>query len=201
MSNAISVDKLLRKKFTIIKLNDALEKLMGNLECSGSVLIYGDSGNGKTTFSLQLAKALCQTKKVGYNSIEEKAKYSFQQAIKKANILSVKSKFKLWVSLTVEELIEELSKKKSPDVVFIDSIQYLRMSEKSSNELTKFEYKDLINMFPNKLFIWISHEKNGEPKGALADAVYYDSDTCIQVCDYVASPVKSRLGGKEPYNI
>ena len=198
---SISVEKLLRKKFKVIALPEEFKNLIGNPECAGSMIIYGPSANGKTTFAVQLVKAFCSSKKVGYNSIEEKAKYSFQNALKRGNILSVKGKLKIWVSLSVHELTEELLKPKSPDVIFIDSVQYLRMTQKSVNQLTNFEYKNLINQFPNKLFVFISHAKNGEPKGSLAEAIYYDADVGIYVKDFIATPLKSRYGGNTIYEI
>ena len=198
---SVSIQKLIRKKFKIIPITGDFKELIGLPECSGSIIIYGDSGNGKTTFALKLVKHLCQFKKVGYNSIEEKAKFSFQQAVKNANLMSVNSKFKIWVSLTVEELKEELNRPKSPDVVFIVSVQYLRMKQSSTNELTKFEYKDLVNSFPQKLFVFISHAKNGEPRGALAESIYYDADVCLKVSDFIVTPNKSRYGGKIPFSI
>lgn len=198
---SVSIEKFTRKKFKTLAIKGGFEDLIGLPECAGSMIIYGLGGNGKTTFALQLVKHFATLKKIGYNSIEEKVKYSFQQAVRRANLLSVNSKVKIWVSLTVEELKEELLKPKSPEIVFIDSVQYLRTSEKSINELTKFEYKDLINSFPNKLFVFISHAKNGEPKGSLAQSIYYDADTCIEVIDFVAYPKKSRYGGNKPFEI
>ena len=198
---SISVEKLLRKKFKVIELQNEFQELIGNPECAGSFIIYGPSANGKTTFAVQLLKEFCKSKKVGYNSIEEKAKFSFQNALKRGNILSVKGKLKIWISLSVEELTEELIKPKSPDVVFIDSVQYLRMTQRSVNQLTLFEYKNLINRFPNKLFIFISHAKKGEPKGSLAESILHDADVGIYIKDFIATPTKSRYGGKTIYEI
>lgn len=178
----------------------AYKDLIGTPECSGSWLIYGHSGNGKTTFALGLLKYMCEFKKSAYITIEEKSKLSFQKAVIDANLLSVSSKVKIWVDFTLEELDTELTKPKSPDVIFVDSIQYLRKNIESFQEISKFEYKDLIDRYPSKLFIFISHAKNGEPKGSLADSVYYFSDTCIRIDDFTAIPMKARYGGSIAYN-
>ena len=55
--------------------------------------------------------------------------------------------------------------KRSPKIVIIDSLQYLR--------ITTAQYKELQQLFPKVLFIFISHAKGSEPKGATAIAVSY----------------------------
>lgn len=196
---AISLKKIINKKYKTMDFKDELYELIGTPECSGSWIIFGESGNGKTTFALGLIKYLCQFKKTAYIPLEESTKFSFQQAIERANLMSVNSRIKIWIDFTVSELEIELSKPKAPDVIFIDSLQYLRKHPLAVNELTRFEYKQLIDMFPKKLFVFVSHAKNGEPKGALGANVYYFSDVCLQVINFVAYPKKSRYGGSTPY--
>lgn len=169
-------------------------------ECSGSWIIYGASGNGKTTFSLLLMKYLCEFKKCAYLSLEEGEKLSFQMAVQRAGLDTIGSKAVLWFNYDFNLLINELESPRSPKVVFIDSVQYFFNSE-TNRGLTKNEYKELIRRFPTKLFIFISHEKNGMPKGALADAIYYDSDVCLRVRNFEALPAKSRYGGNQPLKI
>jgi predicted ATP-dependent serine protease len=192
---AISLDKLARKKFVLIPFEGEMQNLIGTPECSGSWIIYGGSGEGKTTFSLRLMKYWTKFKKCAYLPLEEGTKLTFKQAISSANLLSVSSKVKIWDEYTVQDLDIELKKPKAPEVVFIDSLQYLKMTAKSVNQLTNFEYMNLLKRHPKKLFIFISHAKKGEPKGALAEAVYYGSDVCLYVNDFMVSPVKSRYGG------
>ena len=83
--------------------------------------------------------------------------------------------------------------KKSPDIIFIDSLQYTGM--------TKISYKALKTTFPNKLFIFNSHAEGKYPYGTLGNFVRYDADIKIRVEGYKAMCL-SRLGGdKEPYTI
>ena len=200
MKPALSIKKLTQKKFKLMNFTGAYKDLIGTPECSGSWLIYGHSGNGKTTFALMLMKYLCSFKKCGYITIEEKSKLSFQKAIEDANLLSVSSKVKIWVDYSVEDLETEISKPKAPDIIFVDSIQYLRKTHQSFQEISKFEYKELIDKYPKKLFVFISHAKKGEPKGSLAEAAYYFSDVCIKIHDFTAIPMKARYGGKTSYS-
>ena len=198
---AISIEKLLKKKFIVMNFENEYKDLIGTPECSGSWLIYGGSGEGKTTFSLETLKYITRFKKCAYIPLEEGAKMTFQEAAKEANLRSASSRIKLWVDYTVEDLNNELVKPRSPEVIFIDSLQYLKMKSDSYNQLTAFEYKSLINSFPKKLFIFISHAKNNEPKGALAEAVYFGSDVCLFVKDFCVYPKKSRYGGKKSMHL
>jgi archaellum biogenesis ATPase FlaH len=199
---AISIDKFMSKKFKIVELEGEFEKLIGKPQLTGLWVIYGKGGSGKTTLALRLMKVFAQFKiKSAYNSIEMRTSLSLQQAIGRENLLSVKTYCTIWNSYTVENLRYVLNKKRSPKIIVIDSLQYLRMNSKSGNELTKFELEDLIKEFPDKLFIVISHAKNDYPKGALGDAAHYESHVAILVKDMIAYPDKTRYGGNTKYEI
>lgn len=182
---AISVDELLKKKFKNIEFEGEWKKLFGVPEMSGVWIIWGDSGSGKSRFTMLLAKALTQFGKVAYNALEEGARKSIQKNIIDCNMKEVKSKFIILNREPIEELKVRLRKKKSPDILIIDSIQY--------TGLTKKEYIALKEEFPNKLFIFISHAEGKNPLGSVAGFIRYDSDIKIFIKWYRAFAV-SRLG-------
>jgi len=198
---AVSLKKLVRKKYKVMKFQGAYKELIGTPECAGSFIIYGDSGHGKTSFALGLMEYITSFYKCAYLPLEEGMKLSFQQAITRANLLSANAHVKLWPDFSLEELRAELSKPKAPRVIFIDSAQYVLATKQSYQVITNIEYKQFIKEFPNTLFIWISHAKKGEPKGALAEAIYYDADVCLEVKNFQAIPRKSRYGGNKPFEI
>jgi hypothetical protein len=191
-NRAMSVEKLLKKKFKIMRFENEFKNSFGTPELSGSWIIWGNSANGKTRFTLQLSKYLTTFGKVGYNSLEEGAKLSFQRAIKQTGMITVSKRFLIIDGETIEQLKERLKKQKSPNIIIIDSVQY--------TDLDKNTYKNLLNEFPNKLFIFISHAEGKNPKGAIATAIKYDADVKIRVEGYKAFPL-SRFGGNEPYII
>lgn len=193
LKRAVSVDEITKKKFIELELPPEFKKLLGKPERSGVWIIWGESFNGKTSFSLQLAKALTQSGKVFYNTLEEGARKSMQKAVISQNMQEVKQRFLIGNRENIEHLKERMRKKKSPDIIFIDSLQY--------TGLTKKEYKQLKEEFHNKLFIFISHADGKNPEGSLAKFVKYDADVKIRVEGYKAMCL-SRLGGdKEPYVI
>ena len=68
---AYTYEDLARKKYKTLPLKGGWKEHLGEIERAGSILIYGDSGHGKTTYALQLMRELCQGEKVLYNSMEE----------------------------------------------------------------------------------------------------------------------------------
>jgi hypothetical protein len=193
LKRSVTIDEITKKKFIELVLEEKFKKLLGKPERSGVWLIWGESFNGKTAFSMQLAKALTISGKVFYNTLEEGARKSMQNAVIRQNMQEVKQRFLIGNREGMDDLKERLRRKKSADIIFIDSLQY--------TGLTKKEYKALKEEFPNKLFIFISHADGKNPEGSLAKFVKYDADVKIRVEGYKAMCL-SRLGGdKEPYII
>lgn len=192
MAKAFTGDALLNKKFKTVPITGEWKDLIGTPELSGAWIIWGESGNGKTRLVLQMVKMLTQFGKVAYNTLEEGAKLSFQRAVRDSGLKGLGTKFMIIPGEDIAELTERLSKPKSPNIIVIDSIQY--------TSLEKRTYKKLINTFPRKLFIFISHAKGKEPKGSTAESIRYDADVKIWVEGYKAFAI-SRYGGGKPYSI
>lgn len=164
----------------------------GEPERGGSFLIWGNSGNGKTRFALQLCKYITKFGKVAYNSLEEGASLSMQMAFDELNMNEVSKKLILLDQEPIDELIVRLEKHKSPHVIAIDSVQY--------SGLTYAAYKALRARFPKKLFVLVSHADGKLPAGNVAKRIRYDSFVKIWVEGYRAQPL-SRYGGGEPFII
>lgn len=188
IKRALSVADVLNYAPELLPFTGQWKDAIGLPELKGSWIIFGESGSGKTSFSMQLGKYLCTLdKRTAYNSIEEGVSESIKKAYIRTSMSDVSGKFLLLDKEPVSELRERLEKRRSPDVIFIDSAQYTGLS--------KMEYKAFVDDFPNKLFIWISHAKGLMPKGALAEDIYYDANVCIMVKGFKAMVVKSRYGG------
>ena len=195
IKRAVSIEDMLRKNFETIPLTGKWAEFMGIPEANGVMLVYGHSGNGKTSFLMQLAKELSKHGKVAYNTLEEGARYSMKQAIITTGLDDSADARKNFVILDREpiaELKNRLRRHKSPKFVIIDSFQY--------TGLNKAEYIALKEEFKNKLFIFNSHADGKEPRGSVAQFVRYDADVKIRVEGYKAFPT-SRFGGGEPYVI
>lgn len=196
VKKAYSYSDIEKRSFKTLALDEEGQRHLGEMERSGSVLVMGDSGHGKTTYALQMSKAICQTEKVHYNSAEEGIRLSFQRSLKLNNMKSVKSKFK-YSKDSYNELFARLSQKRQPKIVVIDSVQYFFRGKKVS------DYYKLIETFTDTLFIFLSHVSKGMPKGAVANEIYWDCQNRVLIQDFKAHIQKSRCGADEvaPYII
>jgi hypothetical protein len=87
-----------------------------------------------------------------------------------------------------------LGKRSTPHFIFIDSLDYLR--------ITTEEYFALKEKHAKKRgIIFISHANGNEPKTRTAKDIEYDGMFGIHVKKFIAHPKKNRLGGFEDYII
>lgn len=192
MKRALTIKDIREYKATTYRLDGGFGEALGEVELTGSWIIWGNSANGKTRCALQLAKALAKHVKVAYDSLEEGLSLSMQKAIEDVGFSDVKRNFVLLDKETVDELRSRLKKQRSAKVVIIDSLQY--------TGLTYSDYKTLRDEFRSKLFVFVSHADGGKPKGAVANSVKYDAFVKIYVEGYMAHP-QSRFGGGIDYII
>jgi len=178
MARALSVSQVLAGKRNIIGFDGVWRQTFGDPELAGTWIIWGQSFNGKTSFTLQLCKYLCQFGKVLYNSLEEGAGRSMQIALERCRMEEVTRKFIILESEPMQEFIERLRQKKSPNIIVIDSVQYADINYK--------EYKELKRLFPHKLIIFISHAEGKLPEGRLANKIRYDAMCKIRIEGYRA---------------
>jgi len=191
-NRAVSVHQLFNTNYKELAFEDEWLAHIGKPERKGSWLIWGKSANGKTRYALQLDKYLTNFGRVAYDSLEEGASKSMRDAFDQVNMQHVQRRIVLLDKEPINELKERLRKHKSPDIIFIDSLQF--------TGINYLDYKRLIDEFSRKLFIWISHAEGMEPEGRTAKKVRYDAFVKIRVEGYKAFSI-SRYGGGEPYTI
>lgn len=192
MARALSVSALINRKFKEMPFTGQWYDSIGLPEQSGVWIIWGNSGNGKTGFAMQLAKYLSKFALVAYNSLEEGARKSLQKVLIRENMMDCGKRFMILDREPIDELKERLKRRKSPHIIFIDSFQYTGLNYKRALELKE--------EFPKKLFIYISHAEGKQPEGRAAKSVRYDADVKIRVEGYKAM-ITSRYGGGKDYII
>lgn len=192
MARAISVSELITKTRNVLPFDGEWRNLMGCPELAGSIIIWGGSSSGKTSFAVQFAKYLAQFEKVIYNSLEEGDSESLAITFVRANMNDVAGRVVILDKEPLNELMDRLGKHKSPNVVIIDSLQY--------TQITLPQYIELKKQFPKKLFVFISHADGKKPEGKIADKIKYDSNVKIFISGYQAY-CNSRYGGGQPYVI
>jgi len=189
---ALSVGDVANYKPMVLPFDNEWELLMGCPESTGAWLIWGNSGNGKTRFALMLAKYLANWRRVAYDSLEEGLSLSMQKAFAEVNMSEAGRKLILLDKEPIEELSIRLRKRKSPEVIFIDSLQY--------TGLNYAYYKALKTEFKTKLFVFVSHADGREPAGRVGKSIKYDANVKIRVEGFKAFAA-SRYGGGNPLTV
>lgn len=193
MRRALSIHEVLSRKRHVFEFSDKWAEAFGAPEKHGVWFIWGDSGNGKTDFAIQLCKELARFGRVVYNSLEEGASLPMQNALIRAGITDVKKRFSLVEGESMEELEERMQKRKSPNFYIIDSFQYTQM--------TFDDYRRFKAANPKKLIIFISQSESKNPKGAPARRVMFDASLKIYVEGFKAFSKGRSIGSKGYYTI
>ena len=171
MKRAYSPKEIAAKKWVTLPWDEKWSKPFGFPAENASWFISGASASGKSSFVMQLAKYLCQWCTVAYDSLEESTGLSFQNTLNRERMEEVNYKFKILDREPMDDLSERLLKRRSPDVVIIDSFQY--------TGLTYAAYKTLKEKHRNKLLVFVSHCEGEKPEGRAAKKVAYDADMKI----------------------
>lgn len=177
MKKALSTSDLLSKKFKLYEFEGEMLEAFSKPERAGTWFVWGNSGNGKTSFILELVKELSKFDKVLYNSLEEGDAHTMQQAWKRHNMHECGRKIQL-ISESIEDLLERLRKRQSANVIVIDSYQYTQMDFRT--------YLKMKQEFKSKLFVFTSQANGKNPEGRTAMRVMYDASLKIWIEGYRA---------------
>jgi hypothetical protein len=188
MGRALSVYQLLAKKNKLFEFDGRWKDAFGCPQEGNTIFIMAPVASGKTTFISQFSKYLTKFSNVLYNSIEEGYSESIKQAWIRTGMKNVARKIKI-IDESYDELCWRLSKRRSPKIVVIDTIQHWN--------LTKQQYINLKKQFPRHTFVFISHMDGKNPQGNVAEHVYQDAAVKVTIKGYVAFP-SSRYGGNTP---
>lgn len=191
-ARAYSVKQVINKKRKVFEFEGEFLESFGNPEQNAIWFIWGQSGNGKTRFTLQLCKYLSRFDKVDYDSLEEGSCQSMSLALKDTNMEEVEGKFRLLDVMHFEQFVTRLSGKKTAGFGVVDSVQYAGFDYD--------RYKEVKEKLKKKSLLFISHADGNNPRGATAVSIRYDAGIKIHVIGYVAKVV-SRYGGNKPFVI
>lgn len=195
MKRALTPSNIRNKKRKIYEFNGKWQKGFGNIERGTRMLIYGESGNGKTHFTFQLAKYLRKFGRVAYNSLELGDSLALAKIMDEAGI---KNEIIIYDRETIEQITDRMKKHKSPDVLIIDSLQYFR--DDNGNGMNYKKYIEFTQELSHKTLLFISYGKGKNPIGKLAESVKFDADCKVFVKGFRAF-ITSRYGGGEPIDI
>jgi GTPase SAR1 family protein len=190
---ALSVSALLNIKYDTLELSEPWYQFVGVPEATGVWFVWGDSGNGKTSFMWQLAKELSRLYRVAYNSLEEGTAKTLQDTVKLVNLTHEERRRIIVLNEPMEEMILRLKKPKSPRVCIIDSLQYTFWNFQ--------QYMAFRQMFPHKLLIFVSQAKGNKPQGRTAERVMFDASLKVWIEGYRAHNKGRYIGPTGTYDI
>jgi hypothetical protein len=193
MKRALSIREVLSVRKPVIPFKGKWAELFGTTERTGVWFVWGNSGNGKTSFVLQLCKELCKHGRVAYNSLEEGDSLTVQNSFIRHGFTAADKHICLLNCEPMEELSERMSKRKSPDFYVVDSFQYAQISYR--------EYVCLKEAHRNKLIIFISHADGNNPSGRAAKSVMYDATLKVWVEGWKAFSKGRFIGSTGQYTI
>ncbi len=179
-----------------------LDRVLGGGIVKGSlILLGGDPGIGKSTILLQICRKLSEGLKILYVSGEE----SKRQLKLRAARLNAESENLLVLTETDVQVIAEVIKTDKPDMVMIDSIQTMSISELSSSPGSVTQVRECTNFLMRvakgmdiPMFVVGHVNKEGSIAGPkvlehIVDAVlYFEGDK--QMSYRILRAVKNRFG-------
>jgi len=179
-----------------------LDRVLGGGIVKGSlILLGGDPGIGKSTILLQICRQLCRSLKVLYVSGEE----SKRQIKLRAARLDAESENLLVLTETDAQVVAEVINTEKPDLVMIDSIQTMAISELNSSPGSVTQVRECTNFLMRvakgldiPMFVVGHVNKEGSIAGPkvlehIVDAVlYFEGDK--QMSYRILRAVKNRFG-------
>ncbi len=178
MARAYSPSQILKMKKKVFAFEGEWLDAFGTPEQEGIWFIWGNSGNGKTSFVMQLCRELAKFGKVAYNSMEEGTSDTVKQNIIRFDMDDLDGRMLIIDCEPTDKLTERLAKRRSPDFVIIDSFQHAQLSYK--------EYLEFKAANKGKLIIFVSHASGRLPAGRPAVSAMYDATLKIYVEGYRA---------------
>jgi len=175
VKRAYSPEELYRKKCPEMAFDGVWKEVFGRPAPIGMWVIWGNSGNGKSSFTMQLAKYLCRFGKVFYNSVEEDVRNTFINNVRRNKMEEVNKQFKTG-NLTLDELEERMKSSRKEDIYIIDSFQAMRFTHRG-----KMDYEAFCSRHPDKLIIFVSRAQGNLPQKQPAIDCMYDADVKIWV--------------------
>ena len=179
-----------------------LDRVLGGGIVKGSlILLGGDPGIGKSTILLQICRQLCSSLKILYVSGEE----SRRQLKLRAARLKTENTNLLVLTETDAQIVAEVIRNEKPDLVMIDSIQTMSISDINSSPGSVTQVRECTNFLMRvakgldiPMFIVGHVNKEGSIAGPkvlehIVDAVlYFEGDK--QMSYRILRAVKNRFG-------
>ena len=188
LKRALTVQNVLDYKSTKIQFKGRFYDVFGHPQSKGRWIVVGNSGSGKSSFMMQLAKEFARSEKVLYNFLEEDLDDdNVQDRLTLFKMHDVAHNFNM-VSEPIEVLTERLKMRNSAQVVIIDSAMYFFRG------YTFDKFIEFTRQFPKKLFVFTAHGKGAHPRTEFETSIYYDATQKVFVNGFLATNKGRKYG-------
>lgn len=194
----VSIDRLKKMTFHNYNFEGSWKDSFGNPPIDAQWMIYGESGNGKTEFCVQLAEYYTNFGRVAYISLEQGVGSTIQQPFSRyefKNQYDCKLYRRSNRKLSSYEEVKEFVEKTNFRIIIIDSLDYMKakaIDYIELSEIAKRRKRTLINV------AWGKGEK---PKSSAGEDIEFMVDEKLHVKKYAIPEPKSRCGGNMPFVI
>lgn len=189
---ATSISNFLNMEFELIEFIGEWLLAFGRPAKGGIWYVGGRPTNGKTSFVVQLIKALAVLGlRVRFYNFEEQESITMQNTIRMVGLADVAKNIVMINSLMdYKELKEEIASTRN-DVIVIDTIQ--------KSGITAKQVEELRESFPKKLIVFVCHvQPNGLPDKQAATQAYREASLKI-FCDRFRAISQGRYFGERGY--
>jgi hypothetical protein len=163
----------------------------GEPPATGSWIISGTSGSGKTGFALQLAKYLTNFDRVLYWTLEQGNSKTFQKSWIRENMAECGTKIMVAdEEENAEKIIKTMCQRSGRGILIVDSLTPLK-----GQSFNILQYERFRKRMKGKLLIWLSHEKGGIPDTNVGDYIWKLADLKTRLEGFKAM-TNSRAGDK-----
>lgn len=178
----MSSEKLFELQFDCLNFDGEWNELFGLPSIDFHCIIHGKSGNGKSTFAIQMAKYLAESfGNVLYVSGEEGFSLTFQT--KFVNSDAFTSSLDVADVRSYDEFIR-LVPRDSYNFIFLDSLDTMKIDA--------VKLRTIKELYKNTAIITISQAtKGGQMRGS--NEIVHDSDIVVEVSNGIANTTKNRF--------
>lgn len=196
----ISIANLKNKTFQKYDFDGVWKDSFGLPPKDAQWLIYGESGNGKTEFCVQLAHYYTNFGKVAYISLEQGISATIQEPFLRYDF-SNKECFDIKLferknrTMSTYEEVKAFVKKTTYKIIIIDSLNYMKVNAAQFIELSEIAKKR------KRTLVNVAWGKGERPSTSAGESIEFMVDQKIYVENYAVPKPKSRCGGKLPFVI
>lgn len=195
LKRALTVQNVLDFRSTKIQFKGRFYDVFGHPQNKGRWFVFGNSGSGKSSFMMQLAKEFARSEKVLYNFLEEDLDDdNVQDRLTLFKMHDVAKNFNM-VSEPIEVLTERLKMRNSAQVIIIDSAAYFFRG------FTFDKFIEFTRQFPKKLFVFTGHGKGKQPRTEFETSIYFDATQKVFINGYLATNKGRKYGPNNKFFI